>query len=536
MNNSIKNVKPKANKLLQYIQNFPLSLQEKNKELGLSLQELALREDLPEPVQIFFEMPSFKKLIRNLAKGKLYKKTKNSQISQEIEKLHTLGESFHKIVHLDYHQRSFSDPILHAKLLSKNIYEYLSTCEFLKGFSGKHMNKILAFLKEEVMYFTEELIALIEENKEMFSDDLQDLRSDSTVKSLLQKKQNALGLSTKWFLILLHIHTDQDCPNKHISKLFQQIIHRFRILGDQYQKQESLYIPKSIEKKVKHLLESMHPREKLLGREINQLFQAEFSQEYYAAIRVKEKNATKKLLSMAVPIDYWESYIHQNISDFKNVHPYWSSCFQKMSRGLCFVGTTRHVAVQAILGFHIVQYDYMQELLHGSVSYGFCAKKKALLKSLLQDISNFLNAYYLSNPMPTFLVVQDRLENLYHEDELEQKYSPKEVLQKLDEVFKKLLPQDPMPIENLTSLLIPITKKLADLQKELHPNSIEYKLLEEKLQYFSHVDLPSYAHTWNATGEIIALVCIFLQKADSNFIQTLQGMLEQKKHLSFFPS
>lgn len=519
---NVNDLKPKANKLMSFITNWKLAQPDKNIELCQSIQKLIKTGKFPNTIRTFFKLPEFKELLKTMEGGKLFHTHSQEMLAHEedlsvrIYHLQILIEVFHRLTHIDYNKEKIKDPLVHVKVVSQNLLEYIECADLLILLEGPIVQEIYSSLFQSIQHFAAEIKKIITQHVDTFTPELVKLAEEPILEiwdHLQSANSDAMAL-LKRFGCRVHIELNIDPKLK--STLIQsnaiglsvahKLVNQMQSLQEKKrqfnQQNPPYYTPVSLRDKIFLELQDSESDLNLLSL---------FEEKRFSLLEAKESGLTKKThhiqdqfylikeslftltqkYSSFVP-DHFTHYLN-TLHTFDLTHPSLRS---------------HHLLTQLELGFYSVQYDYLMELLTESTP---CTSLPASLieqiYSALPTILWLLEAYYRHKPLVSFVTIKKILSPLL---------SPKPLLKEnLQTAFQLLLP-DPShsfdEIEIYLSELIEMLKKLA-----LPHSSIEYELLRERIRNLSQVDLPSYPQTWSVIGEVLGLFFILLSQFDPHF-------------------
>lgn len=560
MNNSISELKPKANKLLGFVTNWQLAKPSVNTELGAAIQSVITKGSFPTPIKKFLQLPQFKELLSNLEKGKLYVK-KDESVSEEqdiefhppieIQNIQILVEAFHQLVHLDYNRLKIKDPIVQVKVLGQNVLSYLSCIDLFIDYEGKVIDEILAYLFNSVRIFAEKMQKIVSNHRTLFTTRLYQLSQQKNF--LILKELNRLqynnNIIQEWLPVLVELNIDpklertvEDLSSIAIAnahKLINRIQSLFSEKRQFYQRNLPLYRPFDVKIQIFESLSKLKKKDRLLGQTVNEMFYAQFWKEKYAIIHAKQAGTNKKYLSLASQLWPVKESIVTLIQQYHFVLPqkfsnYFLQIFQSTDFFNQVFGKPNVHAVQLALGFFNTQYDFLAELLSNPPRPENPVTIQSKIYALFPAFISFLEAYYLMNPKPSFVAIKHKLENLFPGEEALKEYTLKEVLQKVEAAFELLLPKTECDSEKIESALFKIISELRGIHKELTPNSIEANLLEGRIRSLESFDLPSYEDGWHILGEILGVFFLLLSELEESFSEKIKQSEVFLKKYPFF--
>lgn len=548
MSNSIKIIRPKANSLVDLPAFLQFADVVKNQVLGNALSDLMETETFPPPVQKFFELPKFKELVESLKEGTL---VGESLQSKEIHTLQLLLESFHKLVHLDYDYEEIEHPVVQAKVLEQNIQDYLTCIDLFIPYDGKIINEILSELFQSVHFFSDKLKSTVLENGNFFSSTLIEFMKSEVVSLLIHlDRTNYNNLSMEdWYPVAIELGIDAKLGNKkrELSVLAKGNAHKIlnqlqTIIADMsriYLRNPPKDIGESVKTIILHALAELPSNEKLSGQKVNELFYLEFWKEPYALLLTKESTSLSKLQSLTHQLLPLKMSLYTLINDYGFVLPEsFSKYINEMIRPLEFMlsilGKPNLIGAELAIGFYNSQLEYLNEMLSSPSLQKIPSSCNEKLKLIFPTLISFLETYYAAEPLTSFHVFKDSLENFFPGDEAFNHYSIDEIKGRLEQTFLQYIPTENPPFNLLEAGLSKITLELRFLLKDIDPESIEHRILQEKLFSLERIDLPSYAQTWHTIGEMLGVIYIYMSAYDNKFIENLENNLKNLFSPIFF--
>ncbi|MCH9811674.1 hypothetical protein K0U07_02800, partial [bacterium] len=173
MQRSVKKLRPKANKLLSFSSNWRRTNKDLNTELGMQIHTLIEKEVFPQAIELFFKIPLFKTLLKNLRKGSLWKTVyvftdEDHHPPEEIQKIQDIASAFQKVCSLSHYPNYPKNPLTHAKLLTSDIHDHLLLIFKLERFQNKAAQNLKKHLFSQIEDFSLELKALIQNHPKLF--------------------------------------------------------------------------------------------------------------------------------------------------------------------------------------------------------------------------------------------------------------------------------------------------------------------------------------------------------------------------------
>jgi hypothetical protein len=537
MRNSIKILRPKANSLV----NLPAFIQSeditKNQDLGNALAELIEKESFPLPIQKFFELPKFKELVERLKEGTLDGGSLNSK---EIHSLQLLLESFHKLVHLDYDFEEIEHPVVQAKVLEQNIQDYLACIDLFFPYDGKIINEILSDLFQSVHFFTDKLKSTILEDSHFFSSQLENLMNSEVV-SLLRNldRHNFKSFSMKdWYKIAIELNVDAklSAKKKELTLIAKGNAHKIlnqlqTVLSDI----SRVYLrtpPQDITLSIKTNVLTALSEESLSGQKVNELFYIEFWKEPNAILLTKEKGMLTKLHSLTHQLQPLKMSLQTLIREYGFALPesfcsYASRLLETSHSLLSILGTPNLLGAEFSIGFHNSQYEYLNEILSSEDHKKISTSSLDKLTLILPTLISFLESYQIAKPLTSLHVLKEKFEHIFSGSLAFETFTSLQIKEKIEEEFTSYVVDERIDFHLIEAGHHKITEELELLLNEIDSETIEHRILEEKLFSFKKVDLPSFPQTWHTLGEILGVLFIYLTQNEKD-ISNLKPQISPK--------
>jgi hypothetical protein len=537
MRNSIKILRPKANSLV----NLPAFIQSeditKNQDLGNALAELIEKESFPLPIQKFFELPKFKELVERLKEGTLDGGSLNSK---EIHSLQLLLESFHKLVHLDYDFEEIEHPVVQAKVLEQNIQDYLACIDLFFPYDGKIINEILSDLFQSVHFFTDKLRSTILEDSHFFSSQLENLMNSEVI-SLLRHldRHNFKSFSmTEWYKIAIELNVDAklSAKKKELTLIAKGNAHKIlnqlqTVLSDI----SRVYLrtpPEDITLSIKTNVLTALSEESLSGQKVNELFYIEFWKEPNAILLTKEKGMLTKLHSLTHQLQPLKMSLQTLIREYgfalpKSFCSYASRLLETSHSLLSILGTPNLLGAEFSIGFHNSQYEYLNEILSSEDHKKISTSSLDKLTLILPTLISFLESYQIAKPLTSLHVLKEKFEHVFSGSLAFETFTSLQIKEKIEEEFASYLVDEGIDFHLIEAGHHKITEELELLLNEIDSETIEHRILQEKLFSFKKVDLPSFPQTWHTLGEILGVLFIYLTQYEKD-ISNLKPQISPK--------
>ncbi len=550
MVNSIKNLRPKANSLVDLPGFLQYADVDKNQTLGNSLSELMEQDSFPPPVQKFLDLPKFRQIVEGLKDGTLV--GENLQ-SKEIHSLQLLLESFHKLVHLDYDYEEIEHPVVQAKVLEQNIQDYLACIDLFIPYDGKLINEILSDLFQSVHFFASKLKSTILENQTFFSSNLTAFMKSDLISQLIhldKPNYNNLNISELYpIAIELNVDAKLELKKNELIQIAKGNAHKIlnqlqTVMADMshiYLRNPPKDMGDSIKTIILHTLAELPQEENFSGQKVNEIFYLEFWKEPYALLLTKESGCLSKLQALQHHLEPLTMSLYKLISDYGFALPFEFSKYileliQPSEYIQSILGTPNLIGAELGIGFYNSQYEYLNEMLSLDDFYKLPSSVTQKLTLLLPNLISFLETYFACEPLTSFHILKNRLENFFQGSDAFEAYTIECIKEKIEKVFALYIPIENPPFLLLEASHSKITQELHNILKDVDPQSIKYSILKEKLSAFERIDLPSYAQTWHTLGEILGVIFIYLSETEKNFPENLKNQLKNLFSPFFFQS
>ncbi len=540
MRNSLKTIRPKANSLVDLPDFLQFADVIKNQYIGNSLSDLMEQDTFPPPVQKFFELPKFIELVNRLKEGTL---VGESLDSKEIHALQLLLESFHKLVHLNYDYEEIGHPVVQAKVLEQNIQDYLACINLFIPYDGRIINEILSELFQSIHFFSSKLKSTILENRDFFSSTLIAFTNSEVLSLLIHlNKSNYINFSMEdWYPMAIELGVDAKLgiKKKELTELAKgnahKLLNQFQTVIGDMSRIHLRNLPKNIAESVKtiilHAIAELPSEEKLSGQKVNELFYLEFWKEPYALLLTKEKASLSKLQSLFHQLQPLKMSLYTLVSDYDFVLPssfvkYINDQLRSLEFLFPILDRPNLIGAELAIGFYNSLIEYLNEKLSSPNSYKIPSSMSEQLKPIMPTLISFLESYFSAEPLTSFHTLKDSLENLFSGSEAFEHYTIDQVKERLNQTFQQFIPTENPPFSLFEAGLNKIILELRALLKDIHPESLEYRILQEKLFNLERIDLPSYAQTWHTIGEILGVIFIYMSNCDNKFVENLESELK----------
>ncbi len=519
MQSSVKKLRPKANKLLSYSANWKRANRDLNKELGEQIRVLYEKETFPKAIALFFEMPTFKKVLKNLSGGSLWKDVyvftdEDHHPPEEIQKVQNISLAFQKLCSISHYPNYPDDPIARVKLLTEDLEDYFFVFIKLKSFKGKAAEKVKAHLIEKIKDFLKLLKKTFKKNKLLFSH----IQMDEYIKEMqVLKNVNHKHLEiTHNLLSLLHLCSQGEEGNVNICrKILNQMHSEIEFTFDAIAKNAPFFLPYALRKSIHEQLNVAENTEQLYNSLKNL-----FSTGKYEIIETKQESHLQNIKEACYSLHILEKSLDLSIQkgDLCNSFThYYDNYFLPIKAPLSEIELYNSQAGYFLAGFYETQITYLLELLNNPSSE---IQVEDTFK-ISENIISFLETYVKIKPEFLQVDISGAFTN-EHIKELsldDAKTYIKHTLsfflpEKNEEVFTSLEKQS-------KAILTP----LLSIYKKMDPKSFPAIILKEKIKGLYLLDIPSFQLGFHLFGEIISILFILTSFNGENVFNIVEPFL-----------
>lgn len=523
MQRAIKKLRPKANKLKSYSSNWKRSNKELNIELANQITSLYQKETFPEAISMFFEIPMFKKVLKNLKEGSLWKDVyvfteDDHHPPEEIQKVQNITNAFQRICSISHYPNYPNNKIAKAKILTENIHDYLFTILVLKSFKGKASKKIQQYLFDKQKEFLKEL------NKVLVSKENQFLLLKQHINIEKIKKINIKQLCIEdtiyvdEILAYLHICENNEKNTSYTChKLLNQMHKEIELVYDSIVKNAPFYLPYALKKHVRKIIEKNSDSTSLYNS-----LELLFKESKYQIIETKQQSHSKNVQESCKNLNILQ--ISLDLIWEKEDLPYSFKEYYKKSY-LPIKDLLKQIHLQNsqigyfLCGFFHTQFSYLLDLLSN--------KKETIPKiefgQLFDDITYFLERYAKIKPELSQKDIKHIL-CFEHMSNLSYPYAKAFI----EDTFSLILPQRNEKIFlSLEKDSRKILTNLLKIFKTMDASTNLSFLLKEKIKNLYLIDIPSLSLGWYIFGEISSCLYIIYKEQNKETDQTIIQQLEK---------
>ena len=511
---SVKKLRPKANKLLGYSLNWKRTNKSSNVELGDQIYTLMAKEVFPQAIELFFKIPQFKNLLKNLRKGSLWKTVylftdEDHHPPEEIQKIQDLASAFQKVCSLSHYPNYPKNPLTHAKLLSSDIHDSLLLLLKLERFQNKAATSLKKHLFSRAENFFLDLTSLMRDHPKLFLE--YHLHH-------LPKGRVSIEDIEKIHEVQTFLHTLSHGKKNHrhlCHKVLNQMQGQIETVFDSIAKHAPFYLPFAISKVVHAKMEGIQTT-KALYLSMQRLFE----ESRYEIIETKQMTHHQNLKETCAPLHILSkslASLAKNNELPKAFRIYYHKYFCPLLPAFSNIEHFNSQIGYLLAGMYQTQVSYLLELLSSK------PKKMPLpsTKTLQQEVILFLEKYAKVKPELLQVDIKNALTNP-HLKEL----SLEEAKAYIKHTFSYLLPQKKedtfLELEKESKKILTL---LLALYKQLDQDSYLACLLKEKIKSLYLVDVPSFSLTWFLFGEILSILYILESEARKDPTQLIEKFL-----------
>jgi hypothetical protein len=531
MHRSLKKLRPKANKLFSFSAHWKRSNKELNIELGQQILALSQQETFPKAIQLFFTLPEFKSLLKNLSHGSMWKSAyvftdEDHHPPQEIQKIQTLTSAFQKLCSISYFPNYPIHTLAKAQLLVETIHQYLLVIYSLQKLPYPASKKIQKDLFSSIHMFIKELLTLSKE-KDVFKN----FDFSSHLKLL---KKSIFSSVTAESLKPIHeiIASLSLCcltpPLGKLRKILNQMHGEIELSFDSIAK-NAPFSPSYRIKKTIHEILLKSPSSEALLSELESLFH----QCSYKIIETKQKSHSENLFEATLSLHILQKSLEKIALDPsipEHFFRYYHFFYLKVQPPLGKLESFNSQIGYFLSGFFQTQISYLLELINNPPIDAFVPIDLSLFNPLIKKIISFLHTY--AKIKPELLQEDIRLSFTHPTIKNLPLNEAKNYIQKSLSLFF------PESDENILILLEKLSRTLLTdllkIYKSMDPKSFAATLLKEKIKGLYLIDLPSFHLGWFLFGEIVSVLYILtsLQHVDSS--KTIENFLIETYHYPIF--
>lgn len=504
MQRSMKKLRPKANRLLSFSANWKRSNRDENIKLGEQLGLLYAKETFPRAVALFFEIPAFKKVMKNLNNGSLWKDVyvfgeEDHHPPQEIQKVQNIASAFQKICALSHYPNYPENSLAKAKLLTTDIYDYLFVVYKLTMFRGKVVDKIKSQLIKALKGFIKELKKEIRHDKTLFAP-LQKHPCMKALRSLsfskIEKKQMQVPQD---IMSLLHI-----CSSSHehapalCHKILNQMHKQIEIVFDSIVKNAPFFLPYTLRKQIYNKMNEAKSSEEIFNN-LNDLFQ----DGRYEIIETKQVSHCQNVQEACVQLHILEKSLDE-ISKHPEICPafktYYDNHYVHVKDALNMIDAFNSQVGYFLSGFFEAQISFLLELLNNPPLSTLSLE----LAPIEHKIITFLESYARVKPELLQKDIRQMLTN-----EVIKELKLEEAKNYIKNTFAFIIPDKSEDVFiSLEKQAREILTDLLAVYKTMDGKSFPALLLKEKIKNLYLIDVPSLQLGWYIFGEITSTLFI----------------------------
>lgn len=504
MQRSMKKLRPKANRLLSFSANWKRSNRDENIKLGEQLSLLQTKETFPRAVELFFEIPAFKRVMKNLNKGSLWKDVyvfgeEDHHPPQEIQKVQNIASAFQKICALSHYPNYPDNGLAKAKLLTTDIYDYLFVVYKLTMFRGKVVDKIKSQLIKDLKGFIKELKREIRHDKVLFAP----LQKHPCMKALRSLSFSKIGKEQMQvpqdIMSLLHI-----CSSSHehapalCHKILNQMHKQIELVFDSIVKNAPFFLPYTLRKQIYNKMNEAKSSEEIFNN-LNDLFQ----DGRYEIIETKQVSHCQNVQEACVQLHILEKSLDE-ISNHPEICPafktYYDNHYVHVKGALNMIDAFNSQVGYFLSGFFEAQISFLLELLNNPPLSTLSLE----LAPIEHKIITFLESYARVKPELLQKDIRHMLTN-----EVIKELKLEEAKNYIKNTFAFIIPDKSEDVFiSLEKQTREILTDLLAVYKTMDGKSFPALLLKEKIKNLYLIDVPSLQLGWYIFGEITSTLFI----------------------------
>jgi len=519
MQSSVKKLRPKANKLLSYSANWKRANRDLNIELGKQINALYEKESFPEAIALFFEMPTFKKVLKNLSGGSLWKDVyvfteEDHHPPEEIQKVQNISLAFQKLCSISHYPNYPDDPLAKAKLITEDLEDYFFILLKLKSFKGKAAEKVKTHLLEKIKDFLTLLKKTFKKNKPLFSQiQIQEYINQLQVLKNVSNKHLEI---THNLLTLLHLCSKNEGGNLNICrKILNQMHSEVEFVFDAIAKNAPFFLPYALKKSIHELVITAESTEQL-----HTLLKNLFTTGKYEIIETKQESHLQNVKEACYNLHILEKSLDLLVKKGDICEPfthYYNEYYSPIKAPLSEIELYNSQAGYFLVGFYETQITYLLELLNNPSTDIHAPDVVKISK----DIVLFLETYVKIKP--EFL--QMDITNAFTNQHLKE-LSLEEANTYLSHTLSFFLPEKNEEVFTcLEKQSKVILTPLLSIYKKMDPKSFPAILLKEKIKGLYLLDIPSFQLGFHLFGEIISLLFILASFSGETVFHIIEPFL-----------
>jgi|GEM_PF-2652925 len=531
MHRSLKKLRPKANKLFSFSAHWKRSNKELNIELGQQILALLQQETFPKAIQLFFTLPEFKTLLKNLCQGSMWKSAyvftdEDHHPPQEIQKIQALTLAFQKLCSISYFPNYPIHTLSKAQLLVETIHQYLLVIYSLQKLPYKTSKKIQKDLFSSIHLFIKELLTLSKDKEAFknvdFSSHLKDLKKSIT--SFVTPE----GLKPIHEIIASLSLCCSTPPLGKLRKILNQMHSEVELSFDSIAKNAPFSPSYRIKKSIHEMLLKCPSSDRLLS-ELESLF----DQCSYKIIETKQKSHSENTFEATLSLHILERSL-EKIALEPSIPEYFCRYYHffylKVQPPLGKIESFNSQISYFLSGFFQTQISYLLELLNNPPIEAFLPIDLSLFSPLIKKVISFLHTYAKIKPE----LLQEDIRLSFTNPTIKSlpfNEAKNYVLNTLALFFPETDEKILMELERLSRTIL---TDLLKIYKSMDPKSFPATLLKEKIKGLYLIDLPSFHLGWFLFGEIVSILYILtsLQHVDPS--KTIENFLLETYHHPIF--
>jgi hypothetical protein len=521
MQRSLKKIRPKANKLLSFSANWKRSNRDLNRLLGEQIYALIEKDTFPQAVELFFNIPMFKTVLKNLSGGSLWKNVyvftdEDHHPPKEIQDVQDIAAAFQKVCSIAHYPNYPDNSLAKAKLLIANIHDYLFLIFKLKRFKGKAAEKLKVHLLSRVRDFLRDLKKELKKDSALF----QSLHKIASLPAISKISSKTISLEDIELThgILARLNTLSTEENSGISichKILNQMMGQIELVFDGISKNAPFYLPFSIRKVVFAKMKEVKTTKALYS-----WLETLFNDSRYEIIETKQMSHLQNLKETCTPLHILSKSLDEiatspDLPDgFKE---YYKNYYTPLKLVLGNIEEYNSQIGYFLAGFYETQISYLLELLSNPPT-----KMNAIdTAPIEQKLITFLETYARVKPELLQVDIKHAFTNEYIKE-----LSLDDAKAYITNTFSYILP------ERNEDIFIRLEKKskeiltlLLEIYKTMDPTCYSTILLKEKIKGLYLIDVPSFQLGWYLFGEIVSILYILSAGGQKDALKIIEDFL-----------
>ncbi|MCH9616920.1 MAG: hypothetical protein SP4CHLAM5_03700 [Chlamydiia bacterium] len=518
---SLKKIRPKANKLLSFSANWKRSNRDLNTLLGEQIHALIEKETFPQAVELFFHIPMFKTVLKNLKAGSLWKNVyvftdEDHHPPKEIQDVQDIAAAFQKVCSIAHYPNYPEDSLAKAKLLTAHIHDYLFLIFKLKRFKGKAAEKVKVHLLSRVRDFVRDLKKELKKDSILFQS-LHKIPSLSAIAKISSKTISLEDIElTHGILARLNtLSTDENTGISTCHKILNQMHKQIELVFDAISKNAPFYLPFSIRKVVFAKMKEVKTTKALYNS-----LETLFNDSRYEIIETKQASHLQNVKEACTPLHILSKSLDEigASPDLpEGFKAYYKNYYTPLKLVLDSIEEYNSQIGYFLAGFYETQVSYLLELLSNPPT----RMEPADTAIIEQKLITFLETYARVKPELLQIDIKQAFTNEYIKELLLD-----DAKAYITNTFSYILPERN---EDIFILLEKNSKEILTLllkiYKTMDPSCFTAHLLKEKIKGLYLIDVPSFQLGWYLFGEIVSILYILSAAGKKDALKIIESFL-----------